>query len=92
MGTQTTAGPALADAITAVEQANTNYQGAVVQTSNDQAVADAAQAKADAAKAVVTNDQAGQQSAAGVLVGALQSLIGVATAQIASLAPPAPPA
>ena len=92
MGTQTTVVPTLADAITAVEQANTSYQGAVVQTSNDQAAADAAQAKADAAKAVVTNDQGGQQSAAGVLVGALQSLVAVANAQIASLTPPAPPA
>ena len=45
--------PTLADAITAVEQANTNYQGAMAQTSNDQAAT-------DAAKAVVSSDQAGQ--------------------------------
>jgi len=90
MGTTATT-PTLADAITAVEQANTTFQNTATQTANDQAAADAAQQKADAAKAVVATDQSNQQSAATNYVGALQTLITAAQAQITVLAPPAMP-
>ena len=90
MGPTTTTSPTLADAITAVEQANTSYQNALTQTSNDQAAADAAQAKADAAKAVVVQDQTNQKTTAATYVGALQTLVSVAQAQITALTPPAP--
>jgi hypothetical protein len=81
--------PSLADAITAAKNAGSAYSKAVSQTQNDQAAADSAQQKADAAKAVVTDDQQAQDKAAGSFVTALQDLVSSAQAQIAGLQPPA---
>ena len=79
--------PSLGDAITGVETTGAGYQNAVTQTANDQATADAAQAKADAAKALVATDEGSQAVAAASYVGALQTLVSVAQAQIGALQP-----
>lgn len=79
----------LADAITAVEQAQSAYNSAVTQTTNDQAAADAIQAKLDAAKAQVTTDQTAQSGAATAYNTSLDALIAAATAS--KIPTPTPP-
>jgi len=92
MSPQLTTLPGLADAITAVEQAETSYQGALAQTGNDQAAATAIQAKLNTANATVASDQEAQAAAATAEVAVLQTLDAVIQARIASLIPaPAPP-
>lgn len=81
MGTQSSIPtPTLADAITAAETAQSSYQGAQVQTANDQSAAQAIQAKLDAATAQVANDQQAQVAAAAQFNAALTGLIAAATA------------
>lgn len=70
----------LADAITAVETAATAYNVAASTTSNDQAAAQAIQAKLDAANAQVKADQTAQDSAAQAFNESLDTLIAAATA------------
>jgi len=72
----------IADAILGVEQSDANYQKAVTQTAADQALADAAQKKADDAKTVVDNDKVTQRAAAKDRNTALRSAIQVLTANI----------
>jgi hypothetical protein len=72
--------PPLADAITAVETAQSGYNAAAAQTATDQDAAAASQAKADAAKATVSTDQVAQATAATAFNSALDSLIETATA------------
>jgi hypothetical protein len=78
--TPTTGVPALGDAITAVEQAQTGYQNAATQTSNDQTAAAAIQTKLDAANAQVVTDQTNQATAATTFNAAIDNLIAAATA------------
>lgn len=70
----------LTDAISAAEAAQTAYTGAVAQTANDQSAIAAAQAKLDAANAVIANDNAAQNTAAVALNSSLDDLIAAATA------------
>ena len=72
--------PTLSEEITGVETASTAYTGAVSQTTNDQAVVTAVQAKLDAANAVVVTDQAAQADAAKAFNSALDVPIATATA------------
>lgn len=82
----------LSEAISAVEQADTARVAAHNQTVTDQAAADAQQAKADAAKNVVGNDQTSEAAANAVEVTALQAMQSTVADLIAALTPPAPPA
>jgi len=93
MSTQPTTLPSLNDAITAVEQADTNYQCAVSQTANDTAATAAIQVKLAAANATVAADQQAQATAAAAEVAVLQTLDAVIQGMIANLSPvpPAPP-
>jgi len=70
----------LSSAITAAEQAQQAYSTAANQTSSDQAVVVAQQAKLDAANAQVASDQQAQASAAAAFNSALDTLIQAATA------------
>ena len=70
----------LSDAITAVENAQSSYQAAVVTTTNDQTTAQAMQAKADTAAALVTTDQQAQTAAAVQYNATLAGLVEAATA------------
>ena len=92
MSTQTNPLPGLADAITAVEQADTSYQAAQNQTALDQNAAVAAQQKADAAAKVVTDDQTLQTSAVAAEIAALHTLDTVIQVRIAALTSSQPPA
>ena len=74
----------LSDAITAVEGAISNYTNATAQTANDQTAAAAAQAKADAAAAVVAGDTAAQATAAQAQNDALTALVAAAQAAMPS--------
>jgi hypothetical protein len=65
----------ITDAIAGVEIAQTAYTGAVAQTQNDKAAADAIQAKLDAQNLAVAADQKAQADAATALNGALDSAI-----------------
>jgi hypothetical protein len=70
----------LSDAITAVETASSAYSAAATTTTNDQATADAVQAKLDAAKAQVGTDQVAQADAGSAFNASLDALIAAATA------------
>jgi len=72
----------IVDAITSVEQSDSNYQKAVAQTDADQALADAAQKKADDAKSVVDTDKVGQKTAALARNAALNDAIAVFQANL----------
>jgi len=81
----------LGDAIAAVEQSETARVNAHNQTTNDQGAADALQAKVDAAKSVVTGDQALEVTANAAEVAALQVLQTTVADLITQLKPPAAP-
>ena len=76
----TTPTPTLADAIAAVDQANTAYQATAGQTAID-LTAEAA------AEALVTQDESGLSTATATYIAALQNLVAVANAQITALTP-----
>jgi Arc/MetJ family transcription regulator len=80
MSTTPTPAPTLADAIAAVDQANTAYQATAGQTAID-LTAEAA------AEALVTQDESGLSTATAAYVAALQNLVAVANAQISALTP-----
>jgi len=90
MSTQGQPLPSLADAITAVETAETNTAGAVAQTTTDQNAAAALQTKLTAAQGVVAQDLTAQQSVQSAEVEALQTLDLVIQARIVALTPPLP--
>ena len=80
MSTTPTPAPTLADAIAAVDQANTAYQATAGQTAID-LTAEAA------AEALVTQDESGLSTATATYIAALQNLVAVANAQITALTP-----
>jgi len=83
--------PSFADAITAAETTESNYANGLTQLGNDQNVATAAHAKADAADQVVTGDQKNVATLASADVQALETLGQVIAARITALTPPPPP-